>query len=400
MTHERTHSNLDYPMKTVIDTTAHPGGGTMRYFRNVLPRFEGGDEYVVLVPRDRSGRLDLDSDVVDMDHLTVREIPVSTENLILRVLFQQLILPVLLYRWDADVLFSPGDLTAMLAPCPVVLMIHNPNPYHNTLADFTLRNRIKFALLRYLTWASSWKATEIFFVSENSRDAVVDILAIPEDRTGVIYHGVNAKFFDSTRQNNDIDDSQQLLSNKPYILTVSTVLPHKNYETLMRAFDEFSGVVEEDHHLFIAGRQPSTEYLTKLFNLKESLNHGDLVHFLGEVSEEELRRLYRDAKVYVLPSKLETFGMTVLEAMASETPVVAADATSLPEIAGDGAVYFDPEDHQALADVLCKISRNENYRRTLATDGKERVKSFTWDRTASRTDEVLKRAAEPRSDEN
>jgi glycosyltransferase involved in cell wall biosynthesis len=114
---------------------------------------------------------------------------------------------------------------------------------------------------------------------------------------------------------------------------------------------------------------------------------------LGEVPDPDLRPLYALAEVFVLPSLYEGFGLPVLEAMASGAPVIASDASSLPEVGGQAARYFDPRRVDALADVLLTVLRDTKIREKMSADGIERARRFSWQKTAAETikiyDEVL-----------
>jgi glycosyltransferase involved in cell wall biosynthesis len=372
-------------MNIAIDTLPHPGGGALRYFRNVLHRFaDDGNEYLVLVP---AGREELTH--IEANNIEYYEVRFWSKNILTRLVFQQFGLPILLLLHDIDVLFSPGDVTSLLAPCDVVMMVQNPNPYYDVNLQRSRSEELKFAFQRVLTRISARKAKRIIFVSEHSRDSANRYLEIKEQKLEVIYHGVSDRF--RTVRNREPTCKSKFEGE--YILAVSTVLPHKNYELLLRGYAQLPMEIRHRFELIIAGRQPSDRYFEHLQELASELDIRENVRFLGEVSDETLLTLYARAEVFVLPSKLETFGLTLIEAMASGTPVIATDSTCIPEITDEAALLVDPSDPFELARTIEKLLSDKEYRNGLIEAGTERISKFSWNETAKQTRTVLEEVA-------
>jgi len=377
-------------MKIAINTLAHVTGGGITYFENVLPRLaDDGDEYLVIVP---AGREKITR--IDADNVRFVETFFPTGTIVGRLLYEQLLLPILLWRWGVDVLFSPADLTPILAPYPSVLAIRNPNPYFDAPdLEQTRYRRLKFRVQRYLTWLSARKASEVFFVSEFSRDISTAALSLSPADTHVIHHGIDPSLFrePSTPTNEDLRRTVE--DGRPYLLTVSTVNEHKNYETLLRGYAELPVALQEEYSLLVAGRNSAPAYFERLQSICQEEGIADAVTFLGEVAYGDVPFLYANAACYVLPSKLETFGHTLVEAMASGTPIVAADATCIPEITDGAAALFDPDDPDTLATVLEDVLTDGDRRESLREVGSRRVEDFSWDETVVRTKALLSEAA-------
>ncbi len=181
-----------------------------------------------------------------------------------------------------------------------------------------------------------------------------------------------------------------------YLLFVGTLEPRKDLPTLLRAFASLGptgslGPAAKDLCLAIAGR-PGWLY-EQVYALAQSLQLGDRVRFLGAAPAADLPALYSGARLFVLPSLYEGFGMPVLEAMACGAPVVCANTSSLPEIAGDAALLFPPGDDAALADAITAVLRDEDLRRRLAERGLARAAEFSWESTARQTLAVYSRLA-------
>lgn len=172
---------------------------------------------------------------------------------------------------------------------------------------------------------------------------------------------------------------------KRYILFVSTVEPRKNLGVLLDAYDELRG--EYDGSLVVAGRIG-----WKSEEIERRLRAPGIVH-LDYLPPEQLAAAYRGADVFVFPSIYEGFGFPLLEAMAHGVPVIAARSSSLPEIGGEAAVYFDPQNSRDLAGQLRRILGDRNLRDDLIARGRERVAQFRWDRAAEATLAVLRNVA-------
>ena len=167
-----------------------------------------------------------------------------------------------------------------------------------------------------------------------------------------------------------------------YLLFVGTLEPRKDLPTLLRAFASL-GPAAQDVCLAVAGR-PGWLY-EQVYDLAESPRLGDRVRFLGGVPAADLPALYSGARLFVLPSLYEGFGMPVLEAMACGAPVVCANTSSLPEIAGDAALLFPPGDEVALAQAMTAVLLDGDLRRQLAERGFARAARFSWETTARQT---------------
>lgn len=169
---------------------------------------------------------------------------------------------------------------------------------------------------------------------------------------------------------------------RPFVLFVGSLKAHKNVGMLIRAMVKLRENGLNTYDLVLVGRpDPKNQEVRRLIDGQ----HGNFIKTLGEVADEELSALYQAAEVFVLPSLWEGFGLPVLEAMASGTPVIASNATSLPEIGGEGARYFDPTHVDALAELLYNVLHDEALRRQMSEAGRRRAALFSWQATALKT---------------
>lgn len=372
-------------MNVLIEATAHPGGGSITYLNKLLDRVAGThDQYRIIVPQGRNALADHDAPNIEFIETAF---PVG--NPALREIYRQIVLPLLLLNSDVDVLFSTGDITSLLSPISTVVIVHNLAPYATTLGRTVgTRRRLRNIIHRTMTRLSVQRAARVIWVSEFTSTTVRDRFNIAEDKGQVIYHGINSDTFDPPTSPDDTT-SRTVEQYEPYLLAVSTVNKHKNYETLIKAFNQLPDEYSSKYQLLIVGRQPDEDYIAELQDLVQTLELADRVHFLGGLPRESLPHLYANATLYVYPSAIESFGLTPLEAMAAGTPVVAARATSIPEICGDAAAYFDPADPEDTAQVITRVLSDPARQRNLVSAGGERVELFDWETTARKTEALL-----------
>lgn len=175
----------------------------------------------------------------------------------------------------------------------------------------------------------------------------------------------------------------------PYILFVGAVRPHKNVATLVEGFQAYRRQTDEPVSLVIAGN-PEPGHLAELEGVVSERFRED-VHFLGHVDEDVVASLYDAADLFVFPSLYEGFGLPPLEAMSYGTPVVASNRASIPEVVGEAAVLFEATDPADLADAITTVLNDVERRNRLIERGHDRVRQFSWRRTAEETLEVYKR---------
>ncbi len=171
---------------------------------------------------------------------------------------------------------------------------------------------------------------------------------------------------------------------KPYFLYVGNAYPHKNLERLLEVFASLRADGLDAQLVLVGKMDHFYDRLRKEAAALGLLGRGDVV-FYGFAEEADLAELYRRARAYVFPSLLEGFGLPPLEAMRCGTPVAAAGNSCLPEILGDAALYFDPEDAADMAKAMRTIFADETLRARLSGLGLARVGRFSWRACAERT---------------
>lgn len=239
------------------------------------------------------------------------------------------------------------------------------------------------------------RTDHIIVVSQSTRNDVVNLLGMPEEKTTVIYEAADARFrpMDRVVAQRFVRDRFGLPDR--FILFVSTIEPRKNVEGLLRAYRQFLDDYKLDVGLALAG---SRGWLSdSVFRLVEELDLGQACKFLGNVSVEELIHLYNAARCLAHPAFYEGFGLTPLEAMACGTPVVVSNVSSLPEVVGDAALLVDPQDEEELIVALWRLVTNDDLWKELREKGLQRARSFSWEKTARRTLAVYRQVVDGRN---
>jgi glycosyltransferase involved in cell wall biosynthesis len=244
------------------------------------------------------------------------------------------------------------------------------------------------------------KATAMICVSQATADAVEDYAVANynqsvKERIHVVHEGVDSIFLKAplVEEITDFHIAESLLNN-PFVLTVGQISPRKNLQAVLEAFSTLKDEIPNLQLIAVGGNGWDIGKVEEQIN---TLGLKNRVYFLGYVSDELLRYLYRKALVFVYPSLFEGFGLTVLEAMASKCPVITSNNSSLPEIAGDAAILINPNDITELSTNILYVYNNPEKRAQMISDGFERAKFFSWDKAAKLTQKVYEKVIEKKN---
>ena len=297
---------------------------------------------------------------------------------------QASVVPALAWKRRLDVVHSPANGGPPVTPGVArvitlldLIWLHQREQWGSAAA---------MKKLAVLSRVSARTAHRVITISNAARDDLVANFDLAPDKIDVAPLGVRVP----ERTDPPPDLRYKLaLGEDPIVLCVAQKRPYKNLASLVRAFSELGDLQAT---LVLPGEQTAHE--AELRALAEELGIADRVRFLGWLSEAELEGLYRIATCFVLPSLIEGFGLPVLEAMARDLPVACSDRPALPEVAGDAALLFDPEDQSAIAAGIRRLVTDEALRSELVGRGRERILLFPWERTARATLESYRRAVE------
>src|SRR2546423_7662014 len=277
---------------------------------------------------------------------------------------EQIAIPRALAREKVDLFHAPHYVLPPLVRCPSVVTIHDC--IHLMFPQY-LPNRWALTYARTSMSMAARRATRVLTVSESSKRDIQRFVDIPSSKVDVIYNSFDPRFgVEPDAETVDrVRERYQLQSQ--FVLYAGNVKPHKNLERLIEAFHIVRSRGLDELKLILIGDE-----ISKYTALRRAVHRHQLhnyVRFLGYLPEETLAVMYRLAGVFVFPSLYEGFGLPPLEAMASGTPVVTSNVSSLPEVAADAAVLVDPFEPTAIADAICRVLTVETLRRDLRKKG-------------------------------
>ncbi len=355
----------------LLDATTVRGGGGFTFAVNVVPqlaRLAPNDLFRVMVRSEH-----LAEALPELPNLEVERLPEA--GLASRFRFTFFEAPRRAAAWGADLYYSTADYAPPRAPCPVIASCQNLNVFE-IRRDWELSQQFRLRVLRALAQLSAWRCDRIHFVSETAGRFMSERLRLPERKRAVIHHGIDPAQW---RPRRDVPSPGD-----PYVLSVSTNYRYKNFVRLIEAWTELARRAAVPD-LVIIGDDQDDVHQRDMERAREAAGPlAERIHLLGEVPYEDVRRYYAGASLFVFPSYFETFGFPLLEAMASEVPLVASNLAVFREIAGDAAFYADPHDTAALAKAMEEALFAEGAAETLVKRGRERVRSLTWERSAAR----------------
>jgi len=291
-------------------------------------------------------------------------------------------LPLRLSRMKVDAVVEPAHFGPFNLPSRIkrVTVIHDLTPikypqFHRFHSQLLQRIFLKGILKR---------ASLIIANSRSTYQDIIEYLPSAEQKAEYIYLGKDPIFINTLNEDllNDLYGIDY-----PYCLYIGTIEPRKNLLTLLKAFE----VLKKDHgsdlHLVIGGQ---VGWKSEDF-FKEMENHPflDDINLLGYIPREIMPLIYSHAQVFVFPSLYEGFGMPVLEAMSCGTTCIVADNSSLPEVGGLATETFKTNDHMALARLISRHEKENNYRDERSKQAVEQAGQFSWDNYAREFDLLM-----------
>lgn len=298
--------------------------------------------------------------------------------------------PRLEWLVDFDVLFAPNFVPPPTRSHRVVLTVH----------DLAFRRFPSSAPARTLAWLAGLEpalraAAAVIAPSEATRDDLAELYAVDPAAVAVIPHGVDPAF--RPPEPGDVEAVRRRLGIAgPYLLFVGGIEPRKNLPAILRAFAR----LPDPPALVVAGsgvawNPEGRQGLERALRALPEAAARSVVR-AGYVPPEVVPVLMGGALALVCTTRYEGFGLPALEAMACGTPVLASSSGALAEVVGEAGLLVDPTDEAAIADGMDRLRGDERLREELRARGRERARGFTWERTARRTAEVLRRVGEER----
>lgn len=310
-------------------------------------------------------------------------VPVSAANRAQWVRGEQILLPRLAARAGCDVVHSMASTAPAAGRFVRVTTIHDLNYKVVPEAHFGLRAMGMRALVPLAAWCSH----RLLADSSNTRDDLVRHLRVPAGKIDVVPLGLGRPSGEAGTPGDELR-RRLALGDRPVLLSLAAKRPHKNLSGLL---DGLALVPAERRPVTVLPGYP-TPHEQELREQAARLGLEADVRFEGWLPERDVEGLFALAAAFVFPSFYEGFGLPVLEAMARGVPVACSDRASLPEVAGDAALLFDPSDPHSIAAAIERLLGDSELSARLREKGTVRAELFTWERTAELTLEAYERA--------
>ena len=292
-------------------------------------------------------------------------------------------------RVSLEMLLHPVDV--LMVPASALPIIH---PKHSvvTIHDIGWRyfpESFAWFMRHFLEWSTGFAvrhAGKIIAVSESTKRDIVRFYKINADKVRVVHHGYDEKISnDKSQISNEVQNPNIKLPER-YALFLSTLQPRKNLGGLIDAFRLLKTEHPELEHKLVVAGKPGWKFEKILIDINRN---KDIVIYLNYVSDKERLAILSKADLLVLPSFYEGFGMQILEAFAAGVPVATSKVSSMPEVAGEAAMYFDPHNINDMKKAISSVLFDKSLAENLKAKGKERLKQFSWEKCARETLEVL-----------
>ncbi len=308
--------------------------------------------------------------------------------------FEQIEIPFILRKLKPDLVHFPHFNAPILWRGKFVVTIHDLIKHYFTGRETTTKSvwlyRLKHWAYKLQVNHALYKSSLIFVPSEFWRQRLADDFDVLKEKIMVTPEAVDENYLKGLQNKKaqqkltDLDEQSKYKLKPPYLIYTGSVYPHKNIDIVFQALQELT-----DFQLGIACSR--NVFTKRVENKANQMGLENRVKFLGFVPDPDLIELYQNSVALIQPSLMEGFGLTGLEAMAANTPVIAADASCLPEVYGEASLYFNANDSKDLIKVIRRLKNNKTLRRNLIAKGKKQVSQYSWKKTAQLTLEGYKK---------
>lgn len=379
-------------MRVGITTFGGDGGtsGISRYIIKLI-------EQLALLPQPPEMEVLVFEDERDIfippgDQVRALTFKAKLRNPLLNIAWHQAVLPGLCRKQGYDVIFLPAGNRRLpyRVPCVSAGTVHDFSQLHVEEKYDAAR---MFFVTRFLPICIR-RLNVVFTVSESSKRDIVSHCRVPDDRVIVTPNGVDHEVYYPRNKGEALARLRETYGMRsPNILYVSRLEhPGKNHVNLIRAFNRLRENLPAPRQLVLAGSDWSRS--DEIHALAEQSPYVNDILFTGFIGGADLPDLYSAADLFVFPSLYEGFGMPIIEAMACAAPVACSNLSSMPEVAGDAALLFDPSNPDEIADAMERLITDERLREDCVKKGLDRSKQYTWSRAASVTYEAMRQAWE------
>ncbi|HUQ47302.1 MAG TPA: glycosyltransferase family 1 protein [Gemmatimonadaceae bacterium] len=354
-------------------------GGTETYARaliTALGRLDEDHEYTVYVNRESA-----DLDITPNESFTRVVCPVVAMQRAYRYSWEQLVLPAQLHRLNPDLVHSLGYVGPLASRKPQVVSVHDVN----YLGHSGRRTPVGRRAFQFFVEKTVERASHVITISNFSRGEIMKHLGVPPEKVSVVYCAAREQASIGLSSPQQESEVVRNLS-QPFMIAFSSLSAHKNIARLIAAFARISSDVP--HSLVLIGHMPE-----KSAEIKAALQRAgdDRIHFTGFIPDSDVDALMKRTSLFVFPSLYEGFGLPILDAQEADVPIACSNVAALPEVAGEGAILFDPLSVDDMAEKLKRALLDTALRESLVVSGRENAARFSWNKAASETMSIYRK---------
>ena len=368
-------------MRIAIDGQLMVGNktGMGMYSYNILRYWEKGkDEIIIYVPEPLPAHY---QSIMDEKGFKVKILHKSNY-----FIWEQIILPRAVKKDKVDLLWCPYITAPIFPPCPISVVIHDTIYMEVKLKSApTLYKKMGLIYRRLTAPIAAKKAISVATVSEYAKRQVCKFFPVVKNKIFVVPSGI-----DPSEGLNSIEKCKFFAANnidEKYILGFGSLEKRKNSIRLIKAFERLDNEIKKKYKLVLFGFRGYKESIDKKYIEEHNLVNSVIP--LGYVSDKEKRTLYESCSVFVFPSLSEGFGLPVIEAYAAQVPVITSNTTSLPEVAGDGALLVNPKNVSEISSSISKILLNEELATKLICQGKRQFQKYRWEYSSAKMQKLI-----------
>jgi glycosyltransferase involved in cell wall biosynthesis len=379
--------------------------GPWRYLHNLLDHIaeiDHGNEYYLFVNKDQIDSITVPSNFrktlvrsfLDGNRLLTKLNAGVTSKVLESYLKGQaldpvlgnLLLPVLLKHDRIDIFHSPFNVLPLIKVCPSLVTIHDL-AFEIYPDEFSFQARV---FHKTFTPIAARTADIIIVPSTCVEKNIVELYGVSQDKIRVVHEAADKIFKPMDRQESKVKIVQKYGIKDDFILFIGFARLRRNVPQLLEAFSRLKKQHDIRHKLVIVGRYDSVN--TNYPRLVRELDmENDVIHF-ARIVDEDMPLFYNAAEVFVYPSSYEGFGLPLVEAMACGTPIIASNASPMPEIVGNAGLFVNPFDISQMAQTIYNVLTDEHLCLELRDKSLERAHSFSWKKTAEKTLEAYREA--------
>lgn len=343
-------------------------GGPARYTLNVireLAKLDRHNRYILLL-----------YDSIDLGFNLPKNFSIKIVRLRSKLFFDYIYLPIFSWLNKVDIFLFPKNTFSPFVRGHKIPVYHDIVYFENLdFREFKFFDNLHHRIMIPVASKCSWRDLT---VSDFTASRMRALLGIRPEKIRVVKEGVEERFRTITHTSTLSELVKRLGLVTPFFFYAGSLSPRKNMATLLRAFVAIRDSIP--HRIYVTGGESWRD--SDIHRFIEENNLADRVIKLGFIDDEDLVRVYNLADCYLYPSLYEGFGLPILEAQACGCPVIAARSTSIPEVAGDGALFVDPRSEEDLARAMIRIVGDRALRRKIISAGKKNCSRYSWESTA------------------